>query len=57
MDPVTGGIATAEAERCDWVEPVDPRSTTSCLSYSSGTTGVPKGVEITHYAYVANARG
>jgi 4-coumarate--CoA ligase len=27
---------------------------TICLNYSSGTTGLPKGVEITHYNYVAN---
>lgn len=27
---------------------------TICLNYSSGTTGVPKGVEVTHYNYVAN---
>ncbi|KAH6952320.1 4-coumarate-CoA ligase [Ilyonectria sp. MPI-CAGE-AT-0026] len=43
-----------EAERFDWVEPADPRTTSCCLNYSSGTTGLPKGVEITHYAYVAN---
>ncbi|KAJ4188154.1 hypothetical protein NW759_016855 [Fusarium solani] len=45
-----------EAERFDWVEPLDPRSTTCCLNYSSGTTGIPKGVEITHHAYVANGQ-
>ncbi|KAH7141646.1 AMP-binding enzyme [Dactylonectria macrodidyma] len=42
---------TAEAEKFHWVQPVDPRSTTCCLHYSSKTTGIPKGVEITHYAY------
>ncbi|KAH7166466.1 AMP-binding enzyme [Dactylonectria macrodidyma] len=44
----------AEATAFDWVEPKDPRSTTCCLNYSSGTTGSPKGVEITHFSYVAN---
>lgn len=43
-----------EAARWDWIEPSDPQNTTCCLNYSSGTTGVPKGVEITHYSYVAN---
>ena len=47
----------AEAERFHWVEPVDARTTTCCLNYSSGTTGVPKGVEICHYSYVANGVG
>ncbi|KAI9683515.1 MAG: hypothetical protein M1822_006055 [Bathelium mastoideum] len=28
---------------------------TICLNYSSGTTGIPKGVEITHRNYVSNA--
>ncbi|KAI1104464.1 acetyl-CoA synthetase-like protein [Jackrogersella minutella] len=44
----------AEAAEFDWVEPADAESTVCALNYSSGTTGVPKGVEITHYAYVAN---
>ncbi|VUC25687.1 unnamed protein product [Clonostachys rosea] len=43
-----------EANRFHWVEPANPREATCCLNYSSGTTGPPKGVEITHYSYVAN---
>ncbi|ROT37701.1 AMP-binding enzyme [Sodiomyces alkalinus F11] len=45
------------AESYEWVEPADARETTCCLNYSSGTTGVPKGVEISHYSYVANGVG
>lgn len=44
----------ADAAEFDWFEPADPKATTCCLNYSSGTTGVPKGVEVTHYSYVAN---
>ncbi|KAJ8067845.1 hypothetical protein OCU04_003438 [Sclerotinia nivalis] len=41
--------------RFQWNEDIDPKETVCCLNYSSGTTGVPKGVMITHYNYVANA--
>ncbi|KAI1344806.1 AMP-binding enzyme [Xylariaceae sp. FL0016] len=44
----------SDAAKFDWVEPEDSKTATCCLNYSSGTTGVPKGVEITHYAYIAN---
>jgi 4-coumarate--CoA ligase len=39
-----------------WYEPQDPKDAICCLNYSSGTTGVPKGVMITHYNYVSNAK-
>lgn len=32
----------------------DPENTVVALSYSSGTTGLPKGIEITHYSIVAS---
>lgn len=47
----------ARARNWQWVEPADPSTTVCCLNYSSGTTGVPKGVEITHASYVANGVG
>ena len=32
----------------------EQQNRTAVLNYSSGTTGLPKGVEITHYNYIAN---
>lgn len=49
--------ANDEAKRFAWPDlsgPDEAKTTTLALNYSSGTTGVPKGVEITHRNYVAN---
>ena len=37
----------------EWTEPVSPQDTTCCINYSSGTTGLPKGVEMAHSCYLA----
>ncbi|KJZ73057.1 hypothetical protein HIM_07629 [Hirsutella minnesotensis 3608] len=34
--------------------PVDPKEDLAYLVYSSGTTGLPKGVQLTHYNVIAN---
>ncbi|GAO19501.1 uncharacterized protein UV8b_06599 [Ustilaginoidea virens] len=42
-----------------WIQPakadLDPKKDLAYLIYSSGTTGLPKGVMLTHYNVVANA--
>lgn len=45
-----------EGSKFEWEELSTPEATnrTVALNYSSGTTGRPKGVEITHKNYVAN---
>ena len=40
---------------CPYVE-INPREDLVALPYSSGTTGLPKGVMLTHYNLVANMR-
>ncbi|KAF4986593.1 hypothetical protein FDECE_15876 [Fusarium decemcellulare] len=61
ITPLYGGrswtellASSHEAENFDWFEPSDPETAICCLNYSSGTTGRPKGVEVTHFSYVAN---
>ncbi|KAK6064753.1 4-coumarate-CoA ligase-like protein 2 [Seiridium cupressi] len=49
--------STEKAEKWDWYEHADSKSAICCLNYSSGTTGVPKGVAISHYSYIANGTG
>ncbi|MEZ5244484.1 MAG: AMP-binding protein [Acidimicrobiales bacterium] len=46
-------MASLFADPIDQVE-VDPRTHVVVLPYSSGTTGLPKGVMLTHYNLVAN---
>ncbi|KAI1468060.1 acetyl-CoA synthetase-like protein [Daldinia caldariorum] len=46
-----------DAAKFDWIEPANSKTALCALNYSSGTTGVPKGVEITHFSYVANGLG
>ena len=48
-----GGVPTGRG-KTDPGAPLDPAEDLACLPYSSGTTGFPKGVKLTHRNLVAN---
>lgn len=48
------GFVNLDEDDFTEVDIPDPKNTMVALFYSSGTTGAPKGIEITHYSFVAN---
>ncbi|MDH3260581.1 MAG: 4-coumarate--CoA ligase family protein [Acidimicrobiia bacterium] len=57
FDPAEGAtpfISLAAADPVNDQAPVDPETDVVVLPYSSGTTGLPKGVMLTHHNLVAN---
>ncbi|XP_075742673.1 uncharacterized protein LOC119169860 [Rhipicephalus microplus] len=58
MGHATGFVSAAEFLKLDENEyeelaMADPKSTVFAVCYTSGTTGMPKGTEVTHYSFVA----
>ncbi|KAH8026344.1 hypothetical protein HPB51_020050 [Rhipicephalus microplus] len=58
MGHATGFVSAAEFLNLDENEyeelaMADPKSTVLAVCYTSGTTGIPKGTEVTHYSFVA----
>jgi acyl-CoA synthetase (AMP-forming)/AMP-acid ligase II len=57
FDPAAGATPFSDLMERDWTIPkieIDPREDVVVMPYSSGTTGMPKGVLLTHRNIVAN---
>ncbi|KAH9384602.1 hypothetical protein HPB48_026611 [Haemaphysalis longicornis] len=50
----TSAFAQLDAKDFREVPVADPRNTLVGLLYTSGTTGMPKGVEVSHHSFVAH---